>query len=155
MGRMLVRRLAWLIPGVLVIAALVLALQASAASSQPVITVEWSTASELNTAGFNLYRSEKPDGPFTRINSEIIPGSADPLVGGSYSFTDTNVIAGHTYYYQLEDVETGGVTTRHETVEATAEAGISPTLVLAVALGAVIVMGVVMFTFRKRIKTQD
>lgn len=32
-------------------------------SSQASVLVEWTTASELDTAGFNLYRSLEPDGP--------------------------------------------------------------------------------------------
>ena len=34
--------------------------------------------------------------------------------GGSYVFTDTNVIAGVTYWYELEEVELGGQATRLE-----------------------------------------
>ncbi|MCD6290655.1 MAG: hypothetical protein J7M34_09155 [Anaerolineae bacterium] len=77
------------------------------------IVIEWSTETEVNTVGFNLYRAESPDGPFERINKELIPASPDPLAGGHYVYTDTQVIAGRTYYYELEDVESDGNTTRH------------------------------------------
>lgn len=110
------------------------------------VTVEWSTASELNTAGFNLYRGESPDGPFEKINTELIPASTDPLVGGSYAYTDTNVIAGHTYFYRLEDVETSGRTSLQGTVEVTAGSGAPLPLMLA---AAVIVIIAAIFWLRK------
>jgi len=103
-----------------------------------IVTVEWSTASELNTAGFNLYRGESPDGPFQKINSELIPASTDPLVGGSYAYTDTTVIAGRTYFYRLEDVETSGRTSLQGTVEVTADGGMPLPLMLAAAVIVII-----------------
>ncbi len=63
------------------------------------IIVRWSTESEVNTAGFNIYRS---------------------LRGGTYVFTDTNVIAGQSYWYELEEVELGGQVNRLERTQATA-----------------------------------
>jgi hypothetical protein len=87
-----------------------------------VVLVEWATESEVDTAGFNVYRSESSDGPFICINDHLIPASPDPLVGGSYVFTDTDVVAGRTYYYQLEDVEFDGTSTRHGPIEAKAAA---------------------------------
>jgi len=77
------------------------------------VRVEWSTETEMNTAGFNLYRSESPDGPFdVKVNDQLIPASSDPLTGGQYSFIDRTARSGVTYYYQLQEVEkTGGVNT--------------------------------------------
>jgi hypothetical protein len=92
-------------------------------SDSSVVLVEWTTESEVDTAGFNLYRSESPDGPYVKVNAALIPGSSDPLLGGKYVYTDTNVVAGHTYYYKLEDVELDGTTTLHGPIEVVAEAG--------------------------------
>jgi hypothetical protein len=120
------------------------------ATGTATVTVEWSTASELNTAGFNLYRGETKDGPFTRINADLIPASPDPLIGGSYVFTDTAVSGGHTYYYQLEDVETSGAATVEGVVEVKAEGGLDPAVLIAVAAFVVIVIGSMVFLRRKR-----
>jgi hypothetical protein len=90
-------------------------------SGQPII-IRWSTETEVNTAGFNVYRGLSEDGPWEKINPRLIPGSPDPLRGGSYVFTDTNVIAGVTYWYELEEVELGGRATRLERTTATATA---------------------------------
>lgn len=89
----------------------------------PAITVEWSTASELNTAGFNIYRALSPDDPGTRLNAALIPASPDPLVGGSYTYTDMQVTPGQTYYYRLEEVETDGSLSSQGVVAATASGG--------------------------------
>ncbi len=84
------------------------------------IIVRWSTEFEVNTAGFNIYRSDNENGPWAKMNSQLIPGSPDPLRGGSYVFTDTNVIADQSYWYELEEVELGGQVTRLERTQATA-----------------------------------
>ncbi len=84
--------------------------------------LDWTTASELNTAGFNLYRSENANGPFIKINAQLIPASPDPLTGGKYEYLDKDVVAGHTYYYQLEDVEVSGASARHPSQAVTAAA---------------------------------
>ena len=86
------------------------------------VTLDWKTASEINTAGFNVYRSESVDGPYVRINSQLIPASTDSLVGGKYEYQDTTVSPGKTYYYQLEDVEYNGASTRHPAVSVTVAA---------------------------------
>jgi hypothetical protein len=87
------------------------------------VFVEWTTESEVDVAGFNLYRSESPDGPYVKINTALIPGSSDPLLGGEYVYTDTNVVAGQTYYYKLEDVDLDGTTTLHGPIEVVAKVG--------------------------------
>ena len=110
-----------------------------------VVLVEWTTESEVETAGFNLYRSESPDGPYVKVNPDLIPGASDPLLGGHYVYTDTDVVAGRTYYYKLEDVELDGTTTLHGPIEVVAQASSSsafsnlvgwwPLAVLVVVLG--------------------
>ncbi len=78
-----------------------------------IILVEWTTASEVETAGFHLYRSEAPAGPFVRVSHQLIPAANDPLVGHTYVFTDTQALPGHTYYYRLEEVEMNGKAIQH------------------------------------------
>ena len=141
----------------LVIIAAVLSLiwPSAAAAQEPtpaasVVVVEWTTESEVDLAGFNLYRSDSPAGPYMKVNTALIPGALDPLLGGKYAYTDTNVVAGRTYYYKLEDVELDGATTLHGPIEVVADAS-SPSafanlaawwplavLVAVLALGGVI-----------------
>lgn len=89
-------------------------------SSPSRVVIEWTTASEVNTAGFNIYRAESKDGSFAKVNEQLIPASVDAVAGGKYKYEDADVAAGHTYYYQLEDVEYSGTTTRHGPIVATA-----------------------------------
>lgn len=146
---MLVRRIAWLTCAFLALAALATGFRALTTPAS-IVNVEWTTASELNTAGFNLYRSATRDGPFTRINSQLIPHSPDPHMGGSYSYTDTNVVAGRTYFYQLEDVETGGATNHHGPIEVKAERNNTTELLLTILLTGSVLVGVIFLVTSRR-----
>lgn len=77
------------------------------------VTIEWSTSSEQNTAGFALYRGSTPDGEFELITSEMIPSKGSPVSGSNYSFVDKQVVAGNTYYYLLEEIEYDSTTNRY------------------------------------------
>lgn len=75
------------------------------------VRVEWSTETEMNTAGFNLYRGESADGPFdVKVNDQLIPPAQDPMTGGKYQYLDRTARPGVTYYYRLEEVEKTGAT---------------------------------------------
>jgi len=134
---------------------------ARAVAQEPVVTaepgmviVEWTTGSEVNLAGFNIYRSESPDGPYAKLNDTLIPASPDPLAGGSYSYTDATAEPGVTYYYQLEDVELDGKATRHGPIVAVSGGDlVSPQLQafgLVTLLGAVLLGFVVLAAMRRR-----
>jgi hypothetical protein len=73
------------------------------------ILVEWETAMEIDTVGFNVWRSETRDGGYVRVNDTPIP-SASPggVWGGTYSYVDSDVIPGTTTYYKLEELEISG-----------------------------------------------
>jgi hypothetical protein len=83
------------------------------------VSLTWQTGTEIDNAGFNLYRATTADGPYTKLNDALIPAEGDPVSGGSYAYTDNNVIKGVTYYYKLEDVDFHGVSTFHGPVSAT------------------------------------
>jgi len=77
----------------------------------------WKTESELNNIGFNILRSE--DGKnYVKINSTIIEGLGTSVIGQAYTYEDTDVVNGKTYYYLLEDIEGSGKTTTHGPVAA-------------------------------------
>ena len=109
----LTRRLAWLLCSVLALAGLTLGFNTIINFDKAVITIDWATASELDTVGFNLLRGDNPEGPFEQINAQTIPPSADPLTGGEYSFDDPDAESGQTYYYMLEEIETSGGANQH------------------------------------------
>ncbi len=73
------------------------------------ITVEWETASEIATAGFNVLRSLSETGTFEKINEDMILPNKEKI----YSIQDKEVQSGQTYYYKLEDVSLSGLATHH------------------------------------------
>jgi hypothetical protein len=83
------------------------------------IILSWTTASEIDNAGFNLYRAESENGEFVKINPILIPAQGSPTSGASYEFVDKNVKNRITYYYKLEDIDLNGVSTLHGPVSAT------------------------------------
>lgn len=95
------------------------------------VIVTWETASEVNTMGFNLYRSEgATQAPVERVNAELIPAEGDPLAGASYRVEDREVRAGRIYSYQIEEVEWNGTRTRYPQV-VRARAGVAREWLLA------------------------
>lgn len=82
------------------------------------VTLTWETGSEVDNAGFNVWRAETADGPYARLNDALIPAQGDPFSGASYSYTDSDVVQGGTLYYKLEDVDTHGVSTLYGPVSA-------------------------------------
>ena len=103
----------WLLCGVLIVTGVVVVVLSIIAINQATILVEWSTASELDTVGFNVLRGETPDGPFEQINQQIIPVADQPLSGGEYTYTDAQAVRGKTFYYLLEDLALSGERTNH------------------------------------------
>jgi len=97
------------------------------------VEVFWETASEIDNAGFNLYRDTSPTGSFgLKLNSVLIPSQVPPgsPFGASYQFTDSNVEPGVTYYYRLEAIDLQGHSQPHnELASATvpAAATVTPT----------------------------
>lgn len=71
------------------------------------INVNWVTESELNTAGFDIERSQDPDSGYVTLNETMIPAKGDELTGAEYSFTDKN-FKREEYYYRLKEYELDG-----------------------------------------------
>jgi len=106
------------------------------------VVVEWSTASELDTVGFNIYRSETSSDPGTLVNIGLISASEDTQTGGDYKFTDDDVISGRVYYYYLEDVSANGITNRHGPVQVKAQPNSKLANFLVIGFALIIVIGI-------------
>ena len=77
------------------------------------VKVDWETASEIDNLGFNLYRSTKKGGRYTKLNKSLIPGLLSSPTGRKYTYADKKVIKGKLYYYKLEDIDLSGKKTMH------------------------------------------
>ena len=86
------------------------------------VTLTWETATEVNNAGFNIYRARSKDGNYKKINEEVIDPKGSEVSGSGYTYTDTPSASG-TYYYKLEDVEYGGATAMHGPVKVRMRSG--------------------------------
>ena len=98
---------------ILIVSGISLVIHAMVYFDKAEVIVEWTTASELDTVGFNLLRAETQEGPFDQINANLIPAGSDSLTGSDYSFTDSSVQDETTYYYMLEEIELTGESSRH------------------------------------------
>ncbi|MBN1593461.1 MAG: hypothetical protein JW941_09495, partial [Candidatus Coatesbacteria bacterium] len=68
--------------------------------------IRWVTGSEIDTAGFNLWRSDS--GEYMRVNPRMIEAKGSPAAGESYAYIDTGVTPGTACTYKLEEIETNG-----------------------------------------------
>lgn len=72
------------------------------------VVIRWTTESELDNAGFNIYRSEDRNGEFTKVNDQLIQGKGTTAERSTYKWVDTSAKPGAVYYYQIEDVSFAG-----------------------------------------------
>ena len=82
------------------------------------VGLAWETASEIDNAGFHVWRSEKEQWGYERITETLIPAEGGATQGAAYSFEDADAAPGKTWFYRLADVDTGGNTTLHGPVSA-------------------------------------
>ena len=75
-------------------------------------TIRWTTASEVENFGFDVYRSTSEDGPFERITAEPIAGAGTTDEPQSYVFVDDTIDPSQGYYYYLESISMQGVRER-------------------------------------------
>lgn len=90
------------------------------------ILLRWTTASEINNAGFNLLRSTSQTGTYAKIAGLIPTKCLGCITGASYSYTDSAVTPGQTYFYKLQSVDNAGKTELFGPASAAASAP-SPT----------------------------
>ncbi len=74
-------------------------------SSKTMINLQWTTESESNILGFNVYRSEYDDlANAIKLNPNVIEGTNSSMQH-TYSFSDCEFEPQTTYYYWVESIE--------------------------------------------------
>lgn len=77
--------------------ALAMTMQAEAADDGVILT--WAQDDFDTLAGYNVYRCDREDGQYAKLNTSVIPADVK-------TFTDTNVTPGQVYYYNFTVVKT-------------------------------------------------
>ncbi len=77
--------------------ALAMTMQAEAADDGVILT--WTQDDFDTLAGYNVYRCDREDGQYAKLNTSVIPADVK-------TFTDTNVTPGQMYYYNFTVVKT-------------------------------------------------
>ena len=73
------------------------------------IIINWTTETEPNNAGFNIFRSDAENGSYNKVNETLIKALGNTTTGASYNFVDKPGQAGN-YYYKLQSVSLDGST---------------------------------------------
>ena len=75
-------------------------------------TIRWTTASEVDNFGFDVYRSESEDGPFEVLTEEPVEGAGTVDEPQKYVFVDDTIDPTKAYYYFVESISMSGVRER-------------------------------------------
>ncbi len=70
----------------------------------------WSTATEANVAGFNLYKSAHETAGYDRVNTSLIEAKGQITIGYDYTYLDQTAPSG-ILYYKLEEIDLEGRST--------------------------------------------
>ncbi|PKN72165.1 MAG: hypothetical protein CVU50_08465 [Candidatus Cloacimonetes bacterium HGW-Cloacimonetes-3] len=75
------------------------------ATSQTLVRLQWTTESESNILGFNVYRSDDADiANAVKLNAGFIEGT-NSSIQHTYNYSDSEFEPGATYYYWVESAE--------------------------------------------------
>ncbi|OQW93291.1 MAG: hypothetical protein BWK79_11935, partial [Beggiatoa sp. IS2] len=98
------------------------------------VSLQWETAAELNSVGFEVWRAKAPaDGQcqnkrveeyqeITKLTDRLIPAEGSLSQGASYAYEDNRVAPKTTYCYGLEEISEDGTSFIHWDWIATAVA---------------------------------
>lgn len=72
--------------------------------------LKWSTDNELGMSGSNVWRANKRNGTFVKLNTNEIRAKTGSIAGNNYRFKDKTAKPGKTYFYKVQLVGPGGAT---------------------------------------------
>ncbi|MFN7973532.1 MAG: hypothetical protein U0166_14475 [Acidobacteriota bacterium] len=71
-------------------------------------TLKWTTASEVNNYGYDIYRGESEGGPFQKMTVEPIAGAGTTDTVSSYEWVDQTADPRKAYWYYVESITLQG-----------------------------------------------
>jgi hypothetical protein len=89
----------------------------SASMEDGAVRLAWTTQSESDNLGFQVYRSDEASAGYEKLTDELIPAAGNSQTVRDYSYLDDTVEGGMTYYYKLADVSVDGLETLHGPIE--------------------------------------
>ena len=72
-------------------------------------TIRWSTASEVENFGYDVYRGDTAEGPWVRITANPVLGAGTTDEVQKYSYVDREIEPTRGYFYYVESISLGGV----------------------------------------------
>jgi len=90
----------------------------AAAVERPQVRLAWSVRQEDDVYGYLVYRSQRAEGPFVRVNAEVVHAAPAPDGVGRYQFVDLDVRPGASYYYYLDTLTPAGLKKRFSGVQS-------------------------------------
>ena len=71
--------------------------------------LRWSVANEKPIYGYLIYRADREDGPYVRINESIVRAErAATGTVGKYAWRDNSAESGKTYWYSIGTIRNDG-----------------------------------------------
>ena len=101
----------------------------TALGGNKMVALNWTTESEIDNIGFNIYRSLKQSEEYEQIatykSDKNLKGLGSSSVGKSYAYYDFDLENNRTYWYKIEDVSINGQREFHGPVTAVTDASSS------------------------------
>ena len=79
------------------------------ASENGRVVLKWTTESEIENTGFNVFRSDTKQGNFVKVNPNLIQGAGTTSERSTYQWIDTTAKPDVEYYYRIEDMSFDGI----------------------------------------------
>jgi len=71
---------------------------------RPQHRVHWSTRSEIQSAGFDVFRAERADGDYVKLNDKPIPSAKHSVRTREYEYVDYAIDPCKVYFYYVEAI---------------------------------------------------
>ena len=75
----------------------------------PKNSLKWTTASEVDNFGFDIFRGVSKEGPFEKMTDDPLPGAGTTDEPQSYLWEDFEIEKGQDYFYYIESISMAGV----------------------------------------------